>query len=64
MDQLTVELGPDGVEEVGDEVVLIGRQGDERITVEEIARLRDTINYEVTTGLGTARVRRVHEDGP
>jgi alanine racemase len=45
-------------------VVLIGRQGDERITVEEIARLRDTINYEVTTGLGTARVRRVHEDGP
>jgi alanine racemase len=64
MDQLTVDLGPDAADRVGDEVVLMGRQGQERITAEELARLRGTINYEVTTGLGTARVRRAHEDGP
>jgi len=63
MDQLTVDLGPDATDRVGDEVVLMGRQGDERITAEEVAELRGTINYEVTTGIGTARVRRVHEDG-
>ena len=64
MDQLTVDLGPDATDRVGDEVVLIGRQGHERITAEELARLRGTINYEVTTALGIARVRRVHEDRP
>ena len=37
MDQLTVDLGPDGTEGVGEEVVLIGVQGGERITAEEVA---------------------------
>ena len=32
MDQLTVDLGPEGAEGVGEEVVLIGAQGDERVT--------------------------------
>jgi alanine racemase len=31
---------------IGDEVVLIGRQGDDEIQVEELASLSDTINYE------------------
>jgi alanine racemase len=62
MDQLTVDLGPEGSDRVGDEVVLMGRQGGERITAEELAGLRDTINYEVTCSIGTARVRRVHEE--
>jgi alanine racemase len=57
MDNVTVALGPDTDVEVGDEVVLIGRQGEERILAEEVARRLGTINYEVTTGL-LSRVRR------
>ena len=57
MDNVTVALGPDTDVELGDEVVLIGAQGDERILAEEVARRLGTINYEVTTGL-LPRVRR------
>jgi alanine racemase len=59
MDNVTVALGPDSDIEVGDEVVLIGAQGDELILAEEVARRLDTINYEVTCAL-TPRVRREH----
>jgi alanine racemase len=59
MDNVTVDLGPDPEVDVGDEVVLIGSQGDERILAEEVARRMDTINYEVTTGL-LPRIRREH----
>jgi alanine racemase len=59
MDNVTVALGPEPAAEVGDEVVLIGAQGDERILAEEVARRLGTINYEVTTGL-LPRVRREH----
>jgi alanine racemase len=41
----------------GDEVILIGRQGDESITVEEVAERLGTINYEVVTQI-LARVPR------
>jgi alanine racemase len=51
MDNLTVALGPDPDAEIGDEVVLIGGQADERILAEEVAGRLGTINYEVTTGL-------------
>jgi alanine racemase len=57
MDNVTVALGPDTDVEVGDDVVLIGAQGEERILAEEVARRLDTINYEVTCAL-TPRVRR------
>ena len=59
MDNLTLDLGPDPEVEVGDPVVLIGAQGQERISAEEVAHRLDTINYEVTCGL-TQRVPRVH----
>jgi alanine racemase len=59
MDNITVALGADSDVEVGDEVVLIGAQGDERILAEEVARRLGTINYEITTGL-SPRVRREH----
>ena len=42
---------------VGDEVVLIGAQGDERIIAEEVARRLGTINYEITCGIDAARHR-------
>ena len=59
MDSVTVALGADTDVEVGDPVVLIGSQGEERILAEEVARRLGTINYEVTTGL-LPRVRREH----
>jgi alanine racemase len=59
MDNVTVDLGPDPEPEVGDEVVLLGAQGDERILAEEVARRMGTINYEITTGL-LPRVPREH----
>ena len=37
---------------VGDEVVLLGRQGEEEIRAEEVAALCDTISYEILCGIG------------
>ena len=64
MDNVTIELAPGEPEaDRGDEAVLIGGQGGERILAEEWARRLDTINYEITCGL-SRRVRRVyHRDG-
>ncbi len=59
MDNVTVALGADTDVTVGDEAVLIGAQGGERILAEEVARRLGTINYEVTTGL-LPRVVREH----
>ena len=36
----------------GDEVVLLGRQGDEEITAEELAQHAETIGYEIVTRIG------------
>jgi alanine racemase len=59
MDNVTVDLGPSSGVEPGSVVVLIGAQGDDRILCEEVARRLDTINYEITCGIGH-RVPRVH----
>ncbi|HEY6730496.1 MAG TPA: alanine racemase [Solirubrobacterales bacterium] len=58
MDNLTIDLGPETEVEPGDEVVLIGRQGDEEIRAEEVARRLETINYEVTCGISSRVPRR------
>lgn len=42
-----------------DEVVLIGRQGKEEITAEELAELSQTINYEVTTRINERIPRKI-----
>lgn len=60
MDNVTVDLGPDTDVEPGDEAVLIGRQGEEEILAEELARRLATINYEITCGV-SARVPRTYE---
>jgi alanine racemase len=57
MDNVTIDLGPDGDVEAGDDVVLIGAQGEEAILAEEVAARLGTINYEVTCGI-SARVPR------
>jgi alanine racemase len=56
MDQIMVDCGEHDVA-VGDEVVVIGRQGTAEITADEIAHEIGTINYEVVTAVG-ARVPR------
>lgn len=48
---------------VGDEVVLIGRQGDGVITADEVATATDTISYEVFTRIGERIPRRYFRDG-
>ena len=61
MDQLMVDLGSgddaDAVE-VGTEVVLLGRQGDEQIAAAEWAEKLGTIPYEVCCGFGERVPRR------
>jgi len=44
---------------VGDEAVLIGRQGDGEITADEVAQLTGTISYETLCRIGP-RVLRVY----
>ncbi len=56
MDQMMVDLGERRAAP-GDEVVLLGRQGDERIDAWDVAGWAGTIGYEVLTGVG-ARVPR------
>ncbi len=58
MDQLMVDCGDDPVQR-GDEVVLLGRQGDESITAEEWASRLGTIGYEVLCGIGPRVPRHV-----
>ena len=60
MDQIVVDCGDDRVE-VGDEVVLLGRQGDEMISADEWADLTQTINYEIVCGIGPRLPRRFVE---
>ncbi len=57
MDNVTIDLGPETEVAAGDEAVLIGAQGEDRIYAEEVAARLDTINYEVTCGI-SARVPR------
>lgn len=60
MDQLMVDCGSDSVAR-GDEVVLIGAQGRERVTADEWAEHVGTIAYEIVCRIGP-RVPRVHVD--
>lgn len=58
MDHLMVDVGLEHPVTVGDDVTLIGGDGDERITCWDVAERMGTIPYEVTC-LITPRVRRV-----
>lgn len=58
MDQVMVDCGDDEVR-IGDEVVLLGRQGSESITANEWANVLGTIGYEITCGI-SARVPRTY----
>ena len=58
MDVSVVRLEPTDKVRIGDEVVLIGKQGDAEITVVELAHRTGTISYEILMQIGT-RVPRV-----
>jgi alanine racemase len=64
MDAMMVTLPSSLRVEVGDRVTLIGRDGAERVGIEDLARAAGTIGYEVACGLRARpeRVRRVVED--
>lgn len=59
MDQLLVDCGDHEVR-AGDEVVLIGTQGDDEITADEWAERLGTINYEIVCGIESRVPRRYH----
>lgn len=57
MDQILVDVGDMPVE-VGDEVVLLGHQGDGEISADEWAERLGTINWEIVCGFGPRLPRR------
>jgi alanine racemase len=63
MDNITVDLGPSPAVEIGETGTIIGRDGDERQTAEELARAIGTINYEITCGITKRVPREYHRDG-
>jgi alanine racemase len=68
MDNITADLGPADVGRahslaVGAPAILIGRSGQERQTVEDVARRLGTINHEVLCGISARVPRRYHRDG-
>jgi alanine racemase len=63
MDNITVDVGSEPVVREGEPATIIGRDGPERQTAEDLARRIDTINYEVLTGISRRVPRVYHRDG-
>jgi alanine racemase len=59
MDLMMIDVSKIDNVQTGDEVVLMGRDGDEEIFCAELAKTAGTIPWEITTRIG-ARVRRVY----
>jgi alanine racemase len=59
MDLMMIDVSKIDNAQVGDEVVLMGRDGNEEISCAELAKAADTIPWEIVTRIGT-RVRRVY----
>jgi len=58
MDQIVVDVSNLAIVAAGDTATLIGADGDERITAEELATLANTIPYDILAGIGP----RVHRE--
>lgn len=61
MDALTVDITDIPSARLWDEAVLMGRQGEEEITVHEVAKLKNSVSYDVLTGW-RSRLPRVYLD--
>lgn len=59
MDLTMLDVGDIANVQLGDEVVVFGQQGNEILTVDEMAATLDTINYEIVTSIA-ARVPRIY----
>ena len=59
MDSFGVDVGTHGRVKTGDTVTLIGTDGNERITAEEVAHHVGTINYEITCDIALDRSERL-----
>ena len=59
MDLTLLDVGEVPAVAVGDEAVILGRQGDEILTADEMASTLDTINYEIVSTI-TSRVPRIY----
>lgn len=62
MDQMMVDVTGIPQAALGDPVTLVGADGEERITVEQIAAAADSFNYEFVCGI-SRRVPRVYRSG-
>ena len=58
MDSFAVDVGTDGGVTAGDTATLIGTDGDERISAEDLASWAGTINYEITCDIAQERAGR------
>ena len=59
MDLMMIDVSHIEDAAMGDEVVLMGRQGEQEISAAELAERADTITWEIVTRIGS-RVRRVY----
>jgi len=63
MDNVTVDLGAHSGVAVGTPAILLGADGGERISAEELAARQGTINYEITCAISPRVPRGYHRDG-
>jgi alanine racemase len=63
MDNITVEVGPGGQVALGQRATLIGRDGADRQTAEELAKRAGTISYELLCWISGRVPRHYHRDG-
>jgi alanine racemase len=59
MDAITVDITDIPAAQLGDEAVIMGRQGDDAISVHEVAKLKNSVSYDVLAGWG-ARLPRIY----
>jgi alanine racemase len=63
MDNITIDLGAEPAADTGDTAVIIGRDGSDCRTAEDLARAIGTINYEIVCGISSRVPRIYHRDG-
>jgi alanine racemase len=61
INQRASALSPRASVKLGDEAILVGKSGNEQITLDDMAKLLDTINYELACRFGL-RLDRVFVD--
>jgi alanine racemase len=63
MDNVTLDIGPEPAVSIGDRVVVIGADGEEEQTAEQLAHAIGTLNYEIVCGISARVPREYHRDG-